>query len=356
MQSSSFQFRTIRGAFARRSGRGFSLVELLVVIAIISFLALLSLRVMGSSINAAKVKQTQATIKKIQGLIDERVRSYNNYVGKKDFCSKDWKELERIVTGNTLNSTTMMSATSVAAALLRGGNASYPANANGDVKLAQVLACKEVFRKAFPQRLEDTIGGRPAASIPFESESSELLYNAFTTTTVYGVPPVSSDAFGSNELAFRIDATSGQRIYYFVDGWGNPLRFYRWPTRLIRPGGMAVTAGTPNFAVNPAPGQNVPILMLSVPSGNSINFDPNDRLSRTRKIARSATGSTETIFEGAYHTMLTYHVPLVVSCGVDGALGLYEPYDGTNYGYLANVQTVADLSDNITNLNIRAGG
>ena len=59
-----------------------------------------------------------------------------------------------------------------------------------------------------------------------------------------------------------------------------------------------------------------------------------------------------------YHTWATYHIPLIVSCGTDGLLGLFEPYDATNFGTLAQPQVnnstpptfILDaMYDNITN-------
>ena len=58
------------------------------------------------------------------------------------------------------------------------------------------------------------------------------------------------------------------------------------------------------------------------------------------------------------HTIDTYHVPLVVSAGEDGSLGLFEPTDSASFGYLAQPDpaNLDDLVDNVTNLNIRVGG
>ncbi len=49
---------------------------------------------------------------------------------------------------------------------------------------------------------------------------------------------------------------------------------------------------------------------------------------------------------------------LIVSAGPDGLLGLYEPDDYKNYGYLAQpIPGQEDaLTDNIMYLNVRAGG
>jgi hypothetical protein len=57
-----------------------------------------------------------------------------------------------------------------------------------------------------------------------------------------------------------------------------------------------------------------------------------------------------------YHTRDTYHVPLVVSAGADGLLGLFAPGNTANFGHLAAPNgNTNDVLDNITNLNIRSG-
>ena len=71
-------------------------------------------------------------------------------------------------------------------------------------------------------------------------------------------------------------------------------------------------------------------------------------------------------FESAYLTPSTYNVPLVVSVGENGLLGMYEPTDTSNFGNLANYEQTPgnaidpanfeNMQDNITNLNNSAAG
>ena len=49
--------------------------------------------------------------------------------------------------------------------------------------------------------------------------------------------------------------------------------------------------------------------------------------------------------ESTFHTWSTYHVTLIVSCGTDGLLGLYEPYDTTNFGTLRSRNTRRPAAD-----------
>ena len=82
---------------------------------------------------------------------------------------------------------------------------------------------------------------------------------------------------------------------------------------------------------------------------NDLNRDPDDPL-------RSCIGISN--FEQNFHTPATYHVLLIVSAGPDGQLGIYEPDDVPNFGYLAQpIPNQQDsLTDNIVYLNVRAGG
>ena len=75
-------------------------------------------------------------------------------------------------------------------------------------------------------------------------------------------------------------------------------------------------------------------------------------------------------YSNGFHDFYTFHTPLIVSSGPDKELGLFEPNDNTipdTFGRLAapklppastqtTVKTMSQLSDNITNLNQRAGG
>jgi hypothetical protein len=84
-------------------------------------------------------------------------------------------------------------------------------------------------------------------------------------------------------------------------------------------------------------------------------------------------GVTPTTFANTFHTISTFSLPLVVSAGLDGSLGLKEPGDttapATTSGRLgftlvdatdgsltaAQAAGLEDIFDNMTNLNATAG-
>lgn len=280
-QNRSPQSRSLRG--------GFTLIELLVVMAIILVLAGMALRFADTS--PAREAATQATLMKVSALLQERRTAFDRYV-QKALKAADMK-----------NSTTLG-------------------------------ARKDAFKKAFPQTFSEaglTGGGSHTA----DTESAEVLYWMLTESNVFGLPPVNTDQF----IASEVDDTDKDGKPEFIDSWGRPLTFYRWPTRLIRPGGNGTAVR-----------KDIVELLISGLRSDMLGQDPDDPLGRF-----SATMS-----ETAYHTKNTYHTLLVVSAGADGELGLYEPRDPdpTHFGWLAKPISTTNpgdgpLNDNLTNRQAR---
>lgn len=378
---------------------GFTLIEILVVLAIIAFLASLLGVTISTFLTSAKEAQTSATLKKIDGLIIERQQSLTQYYDSRDFRRRvdvfhdDLKRNKRLYE------------------VLR--------------EFSEVIGRKELLRESLPQRFAEMIDDRdslgvvtadsdnnddpdgdgipdqiqlddvyktvqwgidpsdsvlkpwvdtngdatPDAGDRFhtpETESSELLYLALTRFEQFGLPAVAADVFQSAEVA----DTDGDGLPELVDGWGRPLRFYRWPTRLVKPFGLFGidqgfgTAGvddngdgtTDNVEEVGWPGSDdtyipdevrryaslyvaglprSPILTGSPPRPilgdyDQLNEDGDDPfgvlLDETKRLFSIGINVAGQIHETNYHTFDTYHMPLVVSAGADGFLGLYEPF------------------------------
>ena len=406
-------------------GAGFSLVELLVVIAVISILIAISGAVIANYLARAKETATVTTLEKIHRMMQQRKEAMQRHAQSPDFRAN----VRRIIKS------------------LKDSNVGLK-SVSSDV--LEILLKKQLFREAFPQRIPEVYGidggpGRagydddgdgvtdfdanqnpdlgelgapgsddpPIAAVLREAqwnvnqhdrttESSELLYLALTRAEVFGTPPEDADAFQVSEIA----DTDGDGLNEFIDAWGRPLRFYRWPTRLLKPFGVAGADGQPGQAGvdddrngttddvtelglggDDAPWRNLGRLLIEgLPakpppaSGerDPLNEDPDDPLDRIiNEVIRlyiATNGQLDlrsAISEANWHTLMTYHVPLIVSPGPDGQLGLREPFDldpaNGVYGTLAqpagNVsdpsqlsQILEELSDNITNRNQRAGG
>jgi hypothetical protein len=245
-----------------------------------------------------------------------------------------------------------------------------------------------------------------------ETESSELLYFCLIASGTFGATSVDSDRFTDAE----IQDTDNDGLPEFVDAWGQPLRFYRWPTRLVDwdppvpfqpdlsdpddPTDVIVTVdtdndGTPDTTVGQRAvsqqERNVANILLKglppapsmLPNGvlprDLLLTDPDDPIGTLYSVLEELNGLNGTpLFasqfnEALFHTPDTFHAPLVVSAGLDGVLGLREPNDTANLGNLAAYDPDLDgngtagqasdfellldvLSDNLTSRSKLAGG
>ena len=328
-----YKYKAERSASACRatvnSLRGFTLVELLIVVAIIAaLLSFIGVAAM-SSIGTARITATKATITKVQGLLQQRVDAV----------------------GLLKPSPTEIGA------LLRDFT---------DKRRAEVMANKLNFRNAFPQTWAELVStkryvlpaGYPPTTINFATESGEVLYFILTQANVVGYSPEGTEAFSSSEIKDTDSPPNG--VPELIDAWGKPLRFYRWPTRLIR--GTAWAPGSFPLALSP----QAKALINSLPTvASELGHDPDDRYGLLRaKLTATEISNFETgaggFPRGRFHTMDTYWVPLIVSGGPDLITGLFEPSDisTTTFGYLAQPDpaAVSNVFDDISNHNIRSGG
>jgi len=339
----------------------FTLVELLIVIAIIALLMTVMVAVVRSSLKTARAAATSALIQKLDNLLDERTKGFDRATKSSDF--------QRIITARKR-------------ALESGGIFGVSPD------VLAVVARKDFFKANFPQRFEDL--GSPDAntngvpdileSVPgvnvavlatqatpttrHATESSELLYYMLTRMQAFGVPPVGDSEFGTSEVR----DTDGDGLLEFVDGWGNPLRFYRWPTRLLKPNGILGADNQPgasgvdddgngtadNFTefgkvstdditISATQRAIAGYLIYGLPSGpvlpgqwDSLSDDPDDPYglisTEIKRLYLQSNGMTN-VTSGAtgfnemnYPTIDTYHTPLILSAGADGDFGLYPPY------------------------------
>ena len=394
--------------------RAFTLLELLIVITIIAVLMGLSVSVMFGIVSQAEEEATITTVRKVDALLQQRIESF-----------------DRAFNGNR-----KLAAVNNIGFLLASQNIH---GVRDEVK--EILAKKALFRFEFPQRIQErllfgdseaVVNGVPtgipqsiflAVAAPTaqqqlvkegnaaptedeirdrvisnwtnhlpETESAALLHFSLLASGSFGVGAVDGDRFTNKEVA----DTDGDGLPEFVDAWGKPLRYYRWPTRLID-----ITAPNPFLPVlsNPSDNTDTRTIVgqerelanllfkglspppLPLPNGviprDLLLTDPDDPVGRLYSELERLDGSVGTAFavefnEANYHTPETYHTPLIISAGKDEALGLREPND-TNFlngefGNLAQLKdttvllptptpaVIDELLDNITNRNRRAGG
>ena len=196
---------------------GFTMVELVITITVItvmlSVLAGVSFRFVGT----AKEVATATTIMKVNGIIQDRIRAFREF----DFTDA------AIIGRDTWN----LSHTS-------------PDDRIMTTALAEILIRKTAYKKAFPQAFAELDAAQsglffPGATIPptgqFDAkyECGIVLYAMVMKGNTFGVPTPADDTFNSAEV--RIGPETGG-LPCLIDAYGEPLRFYRWPTRLIRCG------------------------------------------------------------------------------------------------------------------------
>ncbi len=327
------------------------MVELLIVIGIIIFLMAALGLVAMNALGGAKIAATKATLSKVQGLLQQRLDSVMN------------KAPDPVL----VESLTPRFA--------------------GNRKIAEAIARKYILRQAFPQTWTELTTyfpnllllskeTAPMATTP-ATESAEVLLFLLTRANVMGYPPEGVDVFSSAEI---LD-TDGNGKMELVDNWGHPLRFYRWPTRLIRGGPYAPGGFTPSAAAR--------AMMPALPTtATDLAHDLDDKfgLLQVNNVAWRAIFSPVTAppipaahinyFEnglapapsamapspfyqlGAFHTLETTSLPLIVSAGSDGVTGLFEPTDTVNFGNLAAADPTQtnNTFDNISNYSTRSGG
>ncbi len=417
---------------------GFTLLELLIVIGLIATLMTLSVVVMSGFLTTAEVEATSATIQKTFRLLEQRTDAF-----------------DRSFKGSRKQTTVAAMRRLLADPNSDGDQQDGIFGVNDEA--VEIMAKKALYRFEFPQRMDERLlFGDPGTkvtglpdSIYFASaaptartslglpsttplddlaivtevakkwanhtpvtESAELLYYTLVYSTSYGSAAVDSDRFTNAEVR----DTDGDGLPEFVDAWEQPLRFYRWPTRLIDthpPVPFQPVLSDPNDAtdviitvdtnndgvpdttvgqrqVAPLERQVASIMLKGLPPASALLpngalprdlllTDPDDpvgilyfELERLNGLNGTPLFSNE-FNETKYHTPDTFHAPLIVSAGKDGQLGLYEPNDSANFGNLAQYnddlngngtpREAADLAlmqdviaDNPTNRNKRAGG
>ncbi|OYW24410.1 MAG: hypothetical protein B7Z55_02260 [Planctomycetales bacterium 12-60-4] len=338
--------------------RGFTMLELLAVIGIIALLMSAFVLVFANYMESAKVQATRTTISKIDAILKQRM----NALRKQDLSDA----ANRLVIANLASST----------------------------EAGKALALKRALRSNFPQQRADNANGTANPPAPFQritstwvtnnptAESAAYLYMIVTKGATYGTPTVDDSAFLSSETQTIDDVT------FFVDGWGQPLRYYRAPTRLFWLGEDVNGNGSldtgeddvdgdgnvsPTSTVQAYYTQARIILAPSVRFSSAgllvhpLRIDGDDQLNRLRELLLSGSPATFqtglwSSFESVFQTPATYSTPMILSVGRDGLSGLDEPSSSTGAGRRAALNSTAlagdltALTDNITNLNSQTLG
>lgn len=360
--------RARRRHFGTAPRSGFTLIELMVVMGVIAVLIGLSTMAIVSFVTNARHAATETVIKKVDAMMQDRMSGIAAYFEESNRRATS-KLGQRIAAPSYVDRTKSPNVRKIYQGLL--GN---PANADL-ISDWEIIAKKFFRRKHFPMTFAEadlnndgvtdvtndsgTKITLPLANHTPETENAEVLYWFLTNGSQFGNEPVGTGDFAPSEVA----DTDGDGLLEIVDGWGHPLRFYRWPTRLFRP----QTAGNESTEIDPSmvpinTGVAAVFLMGNLPDDKIIDHDPEDPQDDLRnnvlKNPQAGTGFTPQELESYFHTMLTWHAPLIMSAGEDGELGLLEPTNTAQFGNLAqpDYSNLGALEDNVSNLYLRTGG
>ncbi len=193
---------------------GFTLIELLIVITVIGLLSAIVLAALQSARETAKAAKTKATITKLHYVIMAR---YDSYRTRR--VPVDTKGL-------------------------------HPQEA----AFVRLFALRDLMRMEMPDRWSDVIDG-PIPRIPtdpttaIDQPSISLRYLRLLTAA--GGPATASEHAAAEclymivmsipEAAEQFHSTEigdvdNDGLKEFVDGWGHPIRFIRWPVGFVDPG------------------------------------------------------------------------------------------------------------------------
>jgi prepilin-type N-terminal cleavage/methylation domain-containing protein len=418
--------------------RGFTLLELLIVISVIAILMGLTFTVMNGVTNQAKSEATKATINKINRLLEQRSEGFDrafkgarrdSYVKatvglltsidarfdhyrqhpeqatgailmlsrKAAFRFEFPQRMPELILDPTVNDTNTngladsveerLAKPAARAFLIAANAASAAPTPNFEPTGPEII---DITNKRWNGGTATAVVGGVSTTFDFAGNdpvtvSSELLYFTLVASGTFGGSPVDSDQFSTSEVA---DADN-DGLPEFIDGWGQPLRYYRWPTRMVNPGAPVFDIGpfdTDNSGkidpseLSSAEGANTYYPMFSnpndlsetrivtgserlhaslnlkglpplpIPIGTSTQrdmllVDPDDPVGLLYSFLEDPTyrllgiATMNEFNESKYHTPDTYHTPLIVSAGADEQLGLREPFetdaDNGIYGNLA---------------------
>jgi hypothetical protein len=183
---------------------------MLVVIGLIAFLTAAIVAVVPRVTYSAKAAATRATIKKVDELLNDRINGFRRWINKQN----------QLAGSGTSNPPSYVT------------NSPYASMFAGNPVQAKALAVKYAFKTYFPQLFSEfSTPVQPGPTHTQVTESSESLYLFLTAGPLFDTEPPS----GADLKAIETADTDGDGLLEIVDAWGHPLRFYRWPTRLVRP-------------------------------------------------------------------------------------------------------------------------
>ncbi len=239
----------------KQSRQGFTLIELLIVMGVIAALVAMSYTVIANYTESAQSVSTKATLLKIDELLSRRVEAFDRFIGRSaEFNSVVQKAYKRLASQSGTPGHIIVSKP-VLRTLLKKYLFAYHfpqtyLEVHEAIESPQVflgvnlppglLPREPMLRYFYPTATSLPIpftqcAGAVAGAEPTAEDNGELLYFILTHATFPGAETVDDDLFGIRELLDQ----DNDGLSSMYDAWEQPLRFYRWPTRLFRPAGTA---------------------------------------------------------------------------------------------------------------------
>ncbi len=338
--------------------RGFSLIELMVAIGIIAILATIIGGALFRTGTTAREKATQATLKKIDSVLKQRATA----VSRTPIAQSATASLGNITAKNILDLKNsyrqwfpQLPIDVIEADVPVGLNPTYKNLADRVRDMVRITSSTDRF---------GIVADNDSVAKPIYDRPAELLYAIVGKGTVIGSDEVQGVDFNASELK----DVDGDGLPEIVDAWGNPIEFYRWPTRLVRPDGGISAVNPDNYLI---------MFMTEVPNNDELNLDVDNPLGHFLG---------PNFNEITFHTPGTFHPLLLLSRGPDEISGLVTAdialidsngngvWDAseidayidviedylTNLGHLARPDPTisagdrlnSSMNDNLTNLNI----
>lgn len=328
-------------AASTASRRGFTLIELMMVIVVIGILT--SLMVVGGmyALSVAREGATRSTLTITNKIINDRLLVSQSLTADKSvdpvlilgtFFSSEISSIQSdsglTPTQKTDLVTRIQEYSKGVTTRIGGTLAAGTPGGEEELRMKQILAILEYSRLVLPQTWEEADYQRCVKRLPKvatvnpQTESAEVLYFTLTQGNSAGLLSVDADAEAITPDRHR--DTDGNGMDELIDGWGHPVRFYRWPTRLV--------------GLSPAIAKNL-MTLPDDPAKDAMNP------MKLGTVAEFVPGMTPATL--AYYRPDTFHFPLVVSAGADGLHGLRLPSDVSGGGFWGAVDVEANAFDDI---------
>lgn len=407
----SHQRQQLRSVSGTTSRTGFTLVELLMVIGILSILAGFLIASLNGAFSSARENQTRALLSMIDGVLQDRQQFFHeNVIDGESGQYRYFRVANQVSTFSTrfaaANGGSSPAATSAnyfvrkklfATAFPQrfvdicgidgrpgvpgtddntDGNTDFVGTTTIDLTEVGIGGDDPPVADVIRQAVIDRGAAVVLANHNPNTESAEILYLCITNPIIPGFSVLQPDQIPQTYIA----DTDNDGLLEFVDGYENPLRFYTFNTGLYRPTPWTWNTGTVRtdvsleqaalaYEVAPRGTKFLPEIVLGNDASHrtkGINRDLDDRFNSVRSPSNAGlpapdnlladpfgygTVTTAPLAPGLPISLGTVSLPMVVSAGADGVLGLGEPADDDLQRYATpEPASGIDAYDNLTSL------